>query len=281
VSVWNTRNVAIIDGATNATRTVAAGANPHDVAVNPVTHKVYVANNHGASVTVLRPVAETDACVCAEFAAGTGTTTLLARPDLAGKGVNRLEPCCNVMMDVYTRPNTATLPLRAAAIIGGAGTDSISWAWNWESDSLFWGENLLCILPLEMDAATTNNAGLGSPFAGNMLVWPMYRTTTVGIAEPEKESGMASLMQVWPNPGPGRFALKYALARRGPVRLAVYSSDGRLARVLTEGTMAAGPGEVTWDGTDAQGRTVANGVYLVRLTAGSASTSRKVVLARP
>ena len=43
--LWQRNNVTVIDGATNNTTTVAAGTDPHAVAVNPVTNKIYVANN--------------------------------------------------------------------------------------------------------------------------------------------------------------------------------------------------------------------------------------------
>ena len=46
-------NVTVIDGATNATTTVAAGTYPYAVAVNPVTNKVYVANDGSDNVTVI------------------------------------------------------------------------------------------------------------------------------------------------------------------------------------------------------------------------------------
>jgi hypothetical protein len=51
----------------------------------------------------------------------------------------------------------------------------VSWTYNWGSDSLILGENFVCAVPLEDQAATTNNLGLGSPFAGNPDVYPVYR----------------------------------------------------------------------------------------------------------
>ena len=36
--------MTVIDGATNSTATVAAGAAPRAVAMNPVTNKIYVTN---------------------------------------------------------------------------------------------------------------------------------------------------------------------------------------------------------------------------------------------
>jgi len=107
-----------------------------------------------------------------------------------------------------------------------------------------------------------------------------YTSPPAGVANPVRQRGWPVLLTARPNPARCPVVVRYQLSGGGPARLAVYSSDGRLARVLIEGTGAAGTGETTWVGTDAQGRTVANGVYLVRLTTDSASTSRKVVLER-
>jgi YVTN family beta-propeller protein len=49
----NFNTVTVIDGATNATSTVAAGTSPYAVAVNPVTDKIYVTNRNSANVTVI------------------------------------------------------------------------------------------------------------------------------------------------------------------------------------------------------------------------------------
>ena len=45
--------MTVIDGATNATTTVAVGTDPLAVAVNPVTNKIYVANDGSNNVTVI------------------------------------------------------------------------------------------------------------------------------------------------------------------------------------------------------------------------------------
>jgi hypothetical protein len=60
-------------------------------------------------------------------------------------------------------------------VTSGSGTDSLTWSFDWGTDSLVLGENFVCVVPLEMDAAVTNNEGLGSPFAGNLVVCPLYR----------------------------------------------------------------------------------------------------------
>jgi hypothetical protein len=53
------------------------------------------------------------------------------------------------------------------------------WSYAWGTDSLILGENFVCCVPLEAQAATTNNLGLGTPFAGNLEVYPVYR---IGLA---------------------------------------------------------------------------------------------------
>jgi flagellar hook assembly protein FlgD len=44
---------------------------------------------------------------------------------------------------------------------------------------------------------------------------------------------------------------------------------GRQIRTLVDGIVAAGPQSVSWDGRDAQGKTVSSGVYFYQLKGGS------------
>jgi PPE-repeat protein len=76
---------------------------------------------------------------------------------------------------------------------------------------------------------------------------------------------MTVLHQNKPNPFNPRTTVSFDLARPGQVRLMVYGVDGRLARVLADGSLPAGNHAYTWDGTDEGGRRLASGVYLVRL----------------
>jgi YVTN family beta-propeller protein len=183
VANWESNNVTVIDGATNATTTVPAGSAPWAVAVNPVMNRIYVANSGSGSVTVITDVPSNDTKVRAAFEHLPGDTTSLARPTLAGKGVNRSEPGRTAMMGVGNRMNTAQTAWGWATITYGAGTDSITWSYNWGPDSLIAGENFVCCVPLEDQAAITNNLGLGTPFAGNLEVYPVYRMKLPGGLE--------------------------------------------------------------------------------------------------
>ena len=89
--------------------------------------------------------------------------------------MNRLTPYQNRIERVLQHLNTAQNSWNLASITSGAGTDSVRWSWNWGTDSLIKGENFVLATALESDCATTNNEGLGSPFAGNVTVYPVYR----------------------------------------------------------------------------------------------------------
>lgn len=64
----------------------------------------------------------------------------------------------------------------------------------------------------------------------------------------------------------------------GRVNLVVYDVNGRLVRVLVASHRSPGTYAETWEGRNEQGSSVASGVYFVRMTAGSFSHTRKVVL---
>jgi YVTN family beta-propeller protein len=175
--------VLVIDGATNSTNTVAVGNNPHALALNPVTNRVYVANYDGDNVTVIDEAPFNDTKVRVAMNLVPGCTTSLARPELSGKGVNRWTPRRTTMMGVLNRVGAGQVAWDWAAVTSGAGTDSITWEYSWGGDSLIMGENLVCVVPLEAQAAVANNLGLGTPFAGNLEVYPVYRMESHGGAE--------------------------------------------------------------------------------------------------
>jgi hypothetical protein len=83
-----------------------------------------------------------------------------------------------------------------------------------------------------------------------------------------------------PNPSGGAVALTVTLPERTESMLRVYSVEGRLVRTLIRGAVDAGRWSVPWDGRDDHGRSVASGVYFVRLDAGEQHRSLKVARVR-
>jgi flagellar hook assembly protein FlgD len=56
--------------------------------------------------------------------------------------------------------------------------------------------------------------------------------------------------------------------------------SGRVVRSLVKATQKPGRYSVTWNGTDAHGRTLANGVYFLKFQAGDYRQTEKLVLQR-
>ncbi|MGH2570734.1 MAG: FlgD immunoglobulin-like domain containing protein, partial [bacterium] len=99
-------------------------------------------------------------------------------------------------------------------------------------------------------------------------------------AEPEAEPVRPEALAIRPNPFRSAASIRWTAPRVGSVRIAVYDLSGRLVRVLENGERPAGDGETAWDGRDARGRPVANGVYTVRIETADGTAMRKVVRLR-
>jgi hypothetical protein len=83
---------------------------------------------------------------------------------------------------------------------------------------------------------------------------------------------------IHPNPFFGATTIAYDLAQPARVRIALYSPAGRALRVLEDGTAAAGPHRLTWDGRDGDGRRLAPGIYLVRFEGDGIRANAKAIL---
>jgi hypothetical protein len=86
-------------------------------------------------------------------------------------------------------------------------------------------------------------------------------------------------LNVRPNPLRTRASLAYAVPVAGRVSIKVYDATGRVIRDLVSQNMAAGRYSVTWDGSAANGKRVANGVYFCQLTTAVGARQQKLVVA--
>jgi hypothetical protein len=154
---------------------VITGIGPGFPAVNPVTNKIYVTNSSNNNMTVIDEAPVADTKVRANIDPLPNHATTLARPFLTGSGVNQWTPNATHIEGVAWGLNSAQKSWQWTTINSGSGTNSVGWAVNWGNDSLIKGENFVLGIALESDAATTNNLGLGTPFAGNLIVYPAYR----------------------------------------------------------------------------------------------------------
>jgi hypothetical protein len=113
-----------------------------------------------------------------------------------------------------------------------------------------------------------------SPYA---LLGPETVTGIDGKASPP----VNSLSQNYPNPFNPVTTIRYSVAERAHVKLAIYDASGRLVRVLVEGVQdPMVTASAIWDGTNSRGEPVASGVYFYRLDIGAFGDTRKMVLLR-
>ncbi len=83
-----------------------------------------------------------------------------------------------------------------------------------------------------------------------------------------------------PNPFNPSTEVVYTLPVDADVTLKIYNILGREVITLVEGIKTAGEHRIRWDGTAESGREVASGIYLYRLQADAASTTKKMILLR-
>jgi hypothetical protein len=100
-----------------------------------------------------------------------------------------------------------------------------------------------------------------------------------GIAETPVEPALGGLrLSLDRNPVRGRAAIRFVLPATGSMELGVYDRTGRRIRSLVSGQRAAGAGTVEWDGRDDAGRSLAQGVYFLRLDAAGQRSAVKAVM---
>jgi len=115
----------------------------------------------------------------------------------------------------------------------------------------------------------------------------------IGLWQPEGQTGVREevewssgqavktrLYSPQPNPARARVSIRYTLDAERQTLLQVHDLTGRVVRTLCASSMKRGAYSVTWNGADDHGRSLANGVYFVRLIAGDYRATEKVVLQR-
>jgi hypothetical protein len=115
-------------------------------------------------------------------------------------------------------------------------------------------------VPLEAQAATTNNLGLGTPFAGKLEVYPVYRMEYhVGL---EQAANLKARTAKLPTIVRGVLLLPEATSPR-PLAASLLDISGRKVLGLHPGANDL--------------RTLAPGVYFVREAQAQAQAVRKVI----
>jgi len=87
-----------------------------------------------------------------------------------------------------------------------------------------------------------------------------------------------ALHQNYPNPFNAGTVIRFDLEESSDWTLKVYNLLGQSVRTFGSEGAAVGPVNVTWNGTDDNGRQVASGVYFYRVQAGTFTDTKKMTL---
>ncbi len=95
---------------------------------------------------------------------------------------------------------------------------------------------------------------------------------------PLPSATIASLAAPWPNPFNPATTVAFDLSAPADARVTIHALDGALVRTLFSGSAPAGRTSLPWDGRDRQGRPLAAGTYLVRLSSGAVTDVHPITL---
>ncbi len=132
----------------------------------------------------------------------------------------------------------------------------------------------------ERELSGTNTSVVLDPGFARIFTDVDVPSPEIDIYTVDGEDGPAAplafgLGSVWPNPFAESATVAYSLAAPGAVRLEVYDVLGRRVAVLADRPMPAGAHHATLDGAS-----LADGTYLVRLTAGGRTATARLTLLR-
>lgn len=105
------------------------------------------------------------------------------------------------------------------------------------------------------------------------------RNALLGISTISYEvPGRFELTQNYPNPFNPATKFKFSLPKDADVKIVVFDIMGREVNVLANAKMNPGKYEVDWNGTNSDGKLVSSGVYFYRMTAGSFTDVKKMIM---
>jgi hypothetical protein len=104
---------------------------------------------------------------------------------------------------------------------------------------------------------------------------------SIALAKVEQPQPSLHGVQSSNRPGSGTPSIRFAVGASLPVTVSIYSSTGRLVRLLTkEQVYAEGDHIVTWDGVDDSGHRAPSGVYYARVSTPIKSETTKLLMVR-
>ncbi|MBS4016328.1 MAG: T9SS type A sorting domain-containing protein [Candidatus Latescibacteria bacterium] len=106
-----------------------------------------------------------------------------------------------------------------------------------------------------------------------------YFSTMVGYEE-IREGRFIQLGTIQPNPFKNLVTIKYNLNQAGMVSVKIYNCLGREVRTLVNQHQTSGVYSLNWNGKDHHGSSVANGIYMIRITTQNQTEQRQLILVK-
>ncbi len=98
--------------------------------------------------------------------------------------------------------------------------------------------------------------------------------------KPKVISNESILRQNYPNPFNPTTTIRYVLHHSVSARLMIFNLKGQRVKQFVAQKKSAGMYDIVWDGTDDNGRNVADGIYIYTIQAGNDQQARKMILLR-
>jgi hypothetical protein len=103
-----------------------------------------------------------------------------------------------------------------------------------------------------------------------------FTTTDPGNIQGSASETPVFACRAFPDPFKTRTVISYSLPEAASVSVTFYTTQGAVVNDLRLGFVCAGSHQLTWNGMDEHGRSVARGVYIYRLRAGSNESINKL-----
>ena len=127
-----------------------------------------------------------------------------------------------------------------------------------------------------------SNNGSSSSFSVTNLV--VNNLSLPEIVLPLNPAGMVGnefrLIGNYPNPFNPSSRIVFSLPEQSPVKVEIFNAMGSRVKVLLDDVTASGQHEISWDGTNEQGRQVASGTYICQLRSPKQTRTLRMILLR-
>jgi hypothetical protein len=117
-------------------------------------------------------------------------------------------------------------------------------------------------------AATTYSLGTNNPADINVVD---VNTTALAVEDKESDKGRRETFRNAPNPFSSGTEINFLLKTAAQVKLSIYAYNGKRITQLISKHLEEGSHTIRWDGSDASGKDMPDGVYLCELNTGTNS----------